>query len=382
MAKSEPTPSILFLCDYQAPYGGNFIASLLRLDDALQERRVKTAYLFPAGARERAWCAAMQARGMRTLFLPDGGVRTRMVPLLRTIDATGATILHVHFGLFPLAELAALLRPRLRLILHFHSDFSGGRAPSVARRIKELLARVPEGLIGRRRLQKITVSEGSARTTRDCIALHNALAQTRLTDETRARGETRRLYDVRDEDTLLLIFGWSPWIKGVDIAAEAVRLLHAQGHDSFVLGIVCGREYVPEKMRAFLALKTGCTGEEPYLRFLPPIEDVFSYHKASDVMISASRSETFSYALLEAIATGRACVCSDIPGVRWASAFDTVSFVPPENAEALAGALLIADAERQSTEAEERLAAAARRAREEYGIEGWISGMLDIYGVA
>ncbi len=380
MAVERKRSSILFLCDYQAPYGGNFIASMMRLDDALHARGVQTTYLFPAGAGARMWCDAMRARGKRVQLLPEGGMHTRLKRLLRAIDASGANILHVHFGFFPLAGLAALLRPRLRLILHFHSDFSGGRSPTPAQRMKALCKRVPELFIGSR-LQKITVSEGSARTTGDCIALRNALAEERFAANTPGRGETRAALHVRDGETLLLVFGWSPWIKGVDVAAQAVAAVRGDGHTQFLLGIVCGRDYPQERMQNFLQERAGCTGNEPWLRFLPPVEDVFCYHKAADVMVSASRSETFSYALLEAVCMQRPCVCSDIPGVRWAAAFDTVSFFPTENAAALAHALLEVEAKRRMDAYSVRLEESARRARRDYALDDWVNGMLEIYGV-
>lgn len=373
--------AILFLCDYQAPYGGNFIASMRKLDDALSARNVPATYLFPAGAAARDWCVSLQRLGKCVQFLPTGGMRAQLACLLETIDARGITILHVHFGFFPLGELAALLRPRLRLILHFHSDFSAGRAPTWKQRLRAAAKRLPEAIIGKR-LQKITVSESSARTTRDCIPLHNALACERFVAKTCGRAETRAALRLEPRDTLVLAFGWSPWIKGVDIVARAVQSLRAAGHSTFVLGVVCGREYPKERMRAFLSERAGCAGDEPWLRFLAPSEDVFAYHAASDIMASASRSETFSYALLEAICSQRPCVASDIPGVRWAKAFDTVAFFPTENADALADALLSLEAARHTPAFAERLRQSSDAAREEFALEDWVRGMLAIYGVA
>lgn len=374
-------PSILYLCDYQAPYGGNFIASMMRLDDALAARGARTCYVFPSGARERDWCGAMLRAGRCIRFLPEEGGASKLRRLLAILDEQGVTILHVHFGLFPLAELAAILRPRLRLILHFHSDFSGGREPTRIMRIRDCAKRLPELILGRR-LTKVTVSQGSRRTTKDCVELHNALCETRFVDQPHNRMRTRIELDVPDDRTLALVFGWSPWIKGVDVAVRAVEALHAQGQTQFMLGVVCGRAYPKERMRTFIDAQSPGAGSAPWLRLLPPIEDVFCYHKAADIMISASRSETFSYALLEAICTAKPCVCSDIPGVAWADAFDTVRFFQTENADALASALHEIDMARKDPDFATRLDTAAAHARQAYGMDEWIEGMMRLYGLA
>ena len=65
----KPGKNILFLCDYQAPYGGNFIACMLELDASLKEHGVQTFYVFPKGARDRFWMKNMQEMRM-TLLTP------------------------------------------------------------------------------------------------------------------------------------------------------------------------------------------------------------------------------------------------------------------------------------------------------------------------
>lgn len=225
MEKAKRNPAILILCDYRAPYGGNFIASLRRLDEAFRARGVMRLYVFPEAARERAWCARFAAETGATAYLDDRQAFPRrlgaLLALLRRLDAD---ILHVHFGFFPLAECAALRMPKLRLILHFHSDFSAGAKPSLLKRIKRIGSAAVRALIGRR-LTKVTVSESSAVGERGCISLHNALATERYTDDIWDRDRTRGAYDVAAGDLLALVFGWSPIVKGVDVAARAVRRL-------------------------------------------------------------------------------------------------------------------------------------------------------------
>ena len=194
------------------------------------------------------------------------------------------------------ARLAALLRPRLTLVLHQHSDFSAGRRPGIRVRLRRAGLCCIDALLGRR-LRQIYVNEAMPRG-KNSLCIRNALAPNRFTDELWDRERTRRALGLPDGTAFALLFGWSPHIKGVDVAAEALRLLHAAGHTEFVLGVVGGRAYPEERLRAYIAETTGCTGQEAYLRFLPPLEDVFRYHRAADVMLSASRSEAFPYSIL------------------------------------------------------------------------------------
>ena len=372
--------SIVYLCDYQAPYSGNFIASMLRLGKALENRGIRAVFLFPDGARERLWCKKLSESGFGTrFFAKDGSELGALKTLLDTLDEVNASILHVHFGKFALAETAALLRPKLRLILHYHSDFSAGRKPSIARRAKLFFKRIPELLIGRKRLTKITVSETSLAATPDCIPIPNALVTERFSEKHESRESVRARYGIGDGETLVLLFGWSPYVKGVDTAFRAVEALHRRGRTDLVLGIVTGREVNAARMRAFLREKTGCTADEPFLRLFEPTEDVFSYHAASDVFLSASRSETFSYALLEALSVGKPCVSSEIAGVLWAKRFPVVTWFAAGDPDALSRAITDAVCDAADPGFASRADAARRLVSDCYGIETWIDGILAVY---
>lgn len=371
--------AVLFLCDYQAPYGGNFIASLCRLGDALVRRGLRPVYAFPAGAAERGWYRAMAAQGRCMVSFHKAGLRRMLPALLRLIDEQGARVLHVHFGLLLPARLAALLRPGLRLVLHQHSDFSAGRRPGFRLRARRCFLSCIDALLGKR-LCQIYVND-SMPQGRNAVCIRNALAPERFTDELWDRARTRAALQLPEDAVFVLLFGWSPHIKGVDIAAEALRLLHAQGRTEFVLGVVGGREYPEERLRAYIAETTGCTGQEAYLRCLPPLEDVFRYHRAADCMLSASRSEAFPYAILEALSVGTPCVVSEIPGTAWAADLSTVEHFRSGDASACADALCRLAAMRQT----EAFAAESSRISEEvcaeYDVDRWAEQVIAAYGL-
>lgn len=93
--------------------------------------------------------------------------------------------------------------------------------------------------------------------------------------------------------------------------------------------------------------------------FVERADDIERYYRAADVFALPSRREGLPNALLEAMASGAACVASRLPGVTDAMIDDGVSgrLVPPGDVEALAAALdaLLGDAAERA-----RLGAAAR----------------------
>jgi glycosyltransferase involved in cell wall biosynthesis len=75
------------------------------------------------------------------------------------------------------------------------------------------------------------------------------------------------------------------------------------------------------------------------VRFVPPVTDPRPWYAAADVVVLPSRWEGLSLTLLEALASGRSVVASDIPGLAEAVSAGVGARVPACNPAALAGAL-------------------------------------------
>lgn len=379
VTQTQEKGAVVFLCRYQAPYGGNFIASLRALARALEAAGRRAVYLLPEAALSRPWCAKLTESGACVEAFDDAAgnlaVSRRLVSVCRQY---GACLVHVHFGRYAASALAALRLPRLKLVWQYHSDFSLGKAVSRTRRIKRAAADALARLLGRR-LCRVAVAQHLTEGVRDCLVLENALAPERLIARHAGRAETRAQLCISEGERLVLLFGWSPSVKGVDVAAQAVAALNLRGVPA-VLGIVTGREYPEERMREWIRAHTPLTGTEPFLRCLPPTEDVFAYHEASDAMLSASRSEAFPYALLEAISALRPCAVTDIPGSAAVRALPTVFLARSGDAASLAGAIEAALALPESPDGQAKLALAKRETDQKYAIDGWVDGVLRIYG--
>lgn len=356
--------TVLFLCQYQAPYAGSFILSLGALEAELNARGTRCVWAFPAGAEARAWSASLNDGARAVVFLPQGGL-TRFFALNRIVRRYGAELIHVHFGYFALASLVALFHRRLCVIEHVHSDFSAGEKPSLLRRLKRTLRK----LLQSRRVRRIMVGAHMLAGEKRAAYVPNGVDFTRMEASAVTRGSQRRALGLNDDEKLVLLFGWSPAIKGVDVAARALMRLK---DDGFVLGIVTGRDMTADKLCNWLSDR-GCL--LPNLRLLPPTENVFDYHKAADIMLSASRSETFSYALSEALYARVPCVLSDIPGTRWAKGYETATVFPSGDDAACAEALKKAAAGFPPAAFE----LARARVAEECSLQRWVEGVITVY---
>ena len=113
--------------------------------------------------------------------------------------------------------------------------------------------------------------------------------------------------------------------------------------------------------------------------FVGELADVAAFLVDLDIFVLPSRKEGFPLALLEAMACGRACVASDLPGTRDQIEADTRGrLVPAGDAEALAGALRDLAS---SPETRDRLGQAARqRVLDGFTIEREVARLEKIYG--
>ena len=134
---------------------------------------------------------------------------------------------------------------------------------------------------------------------------------------------TQRIADTRkssaEKQYDFLTFGWDFMRKGVDLILSVCERLREEGYQ-FKL-YLNGND---ETWRVFKEYWKGSTPS--YLICGNPTNDINSLFTKAKVFISASRAETFSYAICEAAYSGLPVISSDIPGVEWAHKLPTVSF--------------------------------------------------------
>ncbi|HXT02510.1 MAG TPA: glycosyltransferase family 4 protein [Elusimicrobiota bacterium] len=310
-------PTVVHACDYASDYGGNFIASLSRLRETTLRDGWRFALLLPHEARERAWCRKLAASGWDIRFFPKDASAARCALLLaRLALQENIRLVHTHFSRFDAAawlaaKIALVLRGRaVPVVWHCHSDFPVDMSP--ARKIKDLikfrwLGGAVHIIVVSEHLKERPLSAGF-----DARRLHlisNGIDLSRLDGREAPPDAFGRM--AARKDTAVLMFGWHPSVKGVDVALAAFEIAARQRVDLrlFIVGT--------ERLRSEVA-RIYPNGAPAWLRLLPPVDDVAEYFRGAGIFLSASRREGFSYSVFEAAASRCLLVSSDIAALRWA----------------------------------------------------------------
>ncbi len=324
----EGKTGILFVSDgYNSPYPGNYIPSMKALAESLKADYANVVFAMDNKAKSRYWCQEMLEEGYRIEFFDFTKKKiSTLFKLFKLIKRENIKIVHKHFGdnFYPLI-LSRLLR-KVRFLIHIHSDWSHGNEGAYKKALKQRL----KDKIGYK-ICRVAVSEKLAEQENG-IYVPNRLVLSRrriLTEQERC--ELRDSVGIGRDKKLLLVLGWSPLVKGVDIAVNAVKKLREEGKD-FELAVVSGEK--SEIVTNFISEKTGVQNAE-YIHIIPPTRDVFEYYGIADIMLCSSRSEGFSYSLLENISIKNPTIAADILGHTWAKCFEGVTFFESQNADAL-----------------------------------------------
>ena len=345
---------VLQVCAYAARYGGNFMASLTALETVLAEQGVETAYLFPETARNMPWCVELQNRA-EVYF---AGLNRFSPTVLGQVKAAmaDADVIHSHFELYDCLTALAK-KKKQKLFWHLHDSFD--EEVDLPHRI---INKIQYGFLSKHTTlispndyySNMVAAWGFPRE--QIVHVDNAVDFTRLRKETAAK------------ELDFLAFGGFYRIKGLDILMDACRILKEKGVD-FRLGVVGYPDTWSFLDQNYPDLKT-------VVNKLEPSEDVSGFYNAAKVFISASRRETFSYSLLEALYMGLDAIISDIPGTRWANDYSTVSVFAGEDPNALAekmeGKLI-----KRSAVAEQD--SVLKNIQKQYSVQSWVDAIKEIY---
>jgi glycosyltransferase involved in cell wall biosynthesis len=168
---------------------------------------------------------------------------------------------------------------------------------------------------------------------------------------------------------LVVAIGRQEWQKGHDVLLTAVpELLRAA--PSVVVAIAGRAGGQTERLRATIAREE----LSDHVRLLGFRDDVPELLSAADVFAFPSRWEGLPGTVLEAMALEAPIVATDLPMTREVVSRDEAVLVPPEDAPALAVAIL--DCLRDPASAQQRARVARERVAREFTIERSALGMI------
>ena len=320
---------ILILTNYASVYGGNFIPSMEAFAQYSIDKGNEVGFALDIKAKERIWCKSIQEK-YPIYFVKNKGSRKDAKELNQYIKENGYDCVYSHFSYFYIACILCMINPHLAVVCHKHTDI--GSELTLKRKIrlaikKRFFYRNMSLIFVSERLRKFELMEGKANS----YWLPNALVTTRFQKSKKEtfRQELRSNLGIRLNDPVVLMFGWHTQVKGVDTALKAFKDLlhqHPNAHLLLVTSSAQGEDGTRKIAREFVDDDTLSK-----VIFLPPSQEVEKYHAAADIFLSSSRSEGFSYSILEALYLGELVVSSDLDGVQWAKKYRTVEFFPSED---------------------------------------------------
>ena len=311
---------------YMGPYISNYILSELALERKFKEQGDHLVHFFPKDVENKEWVRLFREADAKVYFLDYKPHTLHNVRALRRIfNEEQANIVHCHFGGWDLAARRAA--PFIPMIWHQRMFVN---LDTRQRRLKYWLK---YNILGMFRTRNIAISEAvyeaiTSITNKKTYCIPNCIDFNRVQID----WEQRLNRNTGNEPYKILLFGYSPLVKGLDVAYKACEWLASKGHH-IELGVVSQSEsdrYIAEHYQT----------QPSWFKVLQPISNVSEYYNKADVFLSASRSEGFSNSLLEAIYCGCPAVYSNIPGTRWASEFNHTFMYEVESPEDLAQAIL------------------------------------------
>jgi glycosyltransferase involved in cell wall biosynthesis len=317
--------AILEVCEYSAPYPGNFVPSVLALGDAVRSRLgLDYQLVFSAFSRDAPWIDVIRERGFEPRFLPEQRSIVRDARALAPIaTAAGAAVIQTHFTRFDLPAGLVGRRVGARVIWTSHlGDFSYSGRQDLQRAIKgRFLSRVlcDRVIAVSDEIRRQSIEQGY-RPDRVSVVF-NGIDLSRF-DQIPDREQARAELGLRPDERVVLGFCWEPIRKGADLLIEA-----------------CGQAGATALIVGADEFRASHPTVPDHVRVIEPVSDPGRLFAAADVFASASRAEAFPYAIGEAMASRLLVASSDIPEAK--AYFDApgIQTFPNGEAAGLAAAL-------------------------------------------
>lgn len=311
---------------YMGPYISNYILSELALEKEFHKRGDYIIHIFPKDVEGKEWVQLFKSLDAKLYFIDYRPKTYWSIKLLRSIfKKEKVNIIHCHFGGWDMdVKLAAPFTPTIwhqRMFVNLNTT---------KRRVKYWLK---YNILGMFNTQNIAISDAvyeaiTSITNKKTFCVPNCIDFQRLSPDL----SYRLLKKDNNHIWKVLLFGYSPYVKGLDVAYKACELLNKEGKQ-IELNVVS--QDISDKY-----IEDNYTPLPGWFKVLKPSNNVSEYYNQSDIFLSASRSEGFSNSLLEAIYCGCPAVYSDIPGTKWAREFGQTYEYEVESSDSLASAIL------------------------------------------
>ena len=292
--------NILYVCGYAAEYPGNFIKSLMRLDQDIRGTG-ECCFIFPPEAEDKDWIKEIEQAGAH-VFYNTQSILGELKLQNKICKKYSIDIIYHHFWNLEDCLANRILKarfPKVRMVIHHHNEYhiSDFRINEVIKHwILDADMHIGCGEYVSEEVRKAGFQ--NVRWIDNCIDFD--------------RLDCWEEFAVPDGINCLTFSSYGYDIKGIDISINAAYAAREKNIPINLL-IAVSSNYEEIKRR----VQSECRGNIPeWIQLLPARTDVAAYYHAVDAYLNASRSEGFCYASIEAIYCGAQVIQTRIPGNR------------------------------------------------------------------
>lgn len=354
--------NVLHICGYAASCKGNFINSLLYLEEKLKTQSKNTIYIFPQkvlNSAAKTWVEELKNDG-KIIYTWNTNKFENILLLKKIIKRHKIETILQHFTDLK-TDIIVRLSTRKKVLNFFHNIYAPNEG-SRAHKLRKILYPKSKKYI------LVGVSNVVAERLKTYFNKHtvysipNGICFERLNKTNDFTNANQKI--------LCMTMGYDINTKGVDLTLKAIKNLR----EKYDIGlcIIASPEAMKKKLENLLS--EDCKELPDWITFLPPTEDIGTYYKNADVFLAASRTEGFCYAMIEAAFCGTTIVASNIPA-QVEHNLESVSFFESANVEnytsVLEKAILNLTDENHISKKEKDLQYVQKR----YSIENWVSAI-------
>lgn len=328
---------IALVTPYDYPYPGGVTQHILHLDEEFQRLGHEVKIIAPSSSDKDELAKERIIKVGSVFSIPANGSVARVTLSLRlsgrikrTLEHEKFDIVHLHEPLLPGLPATVLRHSQSINIGTFHSYWSGYRLAYFS--AKPILRRFANRLHGRIAVSAAALSTVSNRFPGNYVIIPNGI------DLEAFSGQLPPLESLRDDKLNILFVGRLEKRKGFRYLVRAFARLKAEMPN--VRLIVAGA-YDEKTKRRYQNLAADANLMDVLFLGHLSFEDLARCYASCDVFCAPSTGgESFGIVLLEAMASGKPIVASDIDGYRGLVTFGQEGIlVPPKDDLALATAL-------------------------------------------
>ncbi len=296
--------NVIQFLNYNAPYKGNFLQSLLHLEELLKSENIVQVYVFQKRDKNISWTDELMQKGHIIYFVSGEGFKS-LLSLKKIVKKHNVKIIHTHFFEWKSAIWLNIYNKffdkNVFLIRHLHNPYYAKSKSIEFIKNKfinfHLTIGCSKAVAEHYLASKIKIKEKVTYVT-------NAIDFTRLNT---FQALNRKSFRIPEDNKLLLVFGFDYFRKGIDLVIRAVdELQTVTGKFTLLISVAANKSFIEDKILSNYSTMPS------WIKIVDAREDIASYYRYVDVFISSSRSEGFCYSLVEAAYCGTPIIASRI----------------------------------------------------------------------